>query len=114
MRDLALFQAARLMPIEAGAARSSSLRRNSGCAGTATGSLPTARATVRNAQAQFCRFDGGNVAAPCTRVIRWAKVGRVGSAKAFRDSDVLAIGCLMMTGGETRYFSLERQPLKSA
>src|SRR6266568_205467 len=105
MRDLALFQAARLMLIEAGAARSSSLRRNSGWAGTAAGSLPAARATVRNAQHQFCRALSGSRSSAVTRVIRSAKVGRVGSAKAFRDTDVLAIRCLMMTGDETRYFS---------
>jgi predicted site-specific integrase-resolvase len=104
-KDLALFQAARLTPIAAGAALFNILRRNSGWAGTATGSLPTARATALSAQLQFCRVRSGSASSAATRAIRSAKVGRVASAKGFRDGGIVAIKCLMMTGDESRYFS---------
>src|ERR1051326_4218472 len=101
VRDRALFQAAGLSPIDAGAARLNRLRTNSGCAGTAAGSLPAARATARKAQIQFCFIRGGTVEAFWIRAIRSAKVGKVGSAKGFRDCVSIVIRRLVMTSGDT-------------
>ena len=63
------------------------------------------RITARNAQHQFCRVRSGSFPSAWTRTIRSAKVGSAGSANGFRDRDVLAIRYLMMTEGDTRYFS---------
>src|SRR5262245_61238877 len=72
--DRALFQTARLRPTEAGAARSSNLRKNSGWPGTALGSFPTARATALSAQTQSRRFRSGSASSAWIRAIRSAKV----------------------------------------
>ena len=79
------------LPTLPGAALPITRRRKSGWARMPAGSLPATRAIVRRAQHQFCRVVLGRSAA-AIRVMRSAKDGWSGLAKALRETCFSAMG----------------------
>ena len=98
-----LFHRPREIPIAAGATSFSRFARSRPSAGISSGDLPSARATVRIADASSCFLRSGRALA-CTVANRSARL--LANAHSVRDILRDDMTCLVMTGDDPGIISL--------